>query len=68
MQNINLSVMGQNPTFINARGSIENLADEHNGILKIRVSVVRFRPWPPFYLKTYGSLSGRRFSLCVTLV
>ena len=30
MQNINVSGTGQNLTFINARGSIENSADEHN--------------------------------------
>jgi hypothetical protein len=30
MQNINVSGMGQNPAFINAHGSIENLADEPN--------------------------------------
>jgi hypothetical protein len=29
MQNMNVSGMGQNLAFINARGSIENLADEH---------------------------------------
>jgi len=30
MQNIDLSVMGQNLTFINAHGSIENTVDKSN--------------------------------------
>jgi hypothetical protein len=40
--------MGQNLTSINVFRSIENLVDKRNRILKIRVSVARFRPWPPF--------------------
>ncbi len=41
MQSINVSCMGQNPAFINARGSIGNLADKHNRILKIRGSMTQ---------------------------
>ena len=31
------------------------------GSLKIRVSVVRFRPWPPIYSSRYGSQNDLQF-------